>query len=112
MQTVYFNGKQIDLTVSTLQRLVSLQRTAGAAGAGEATATLNRLAVRLCYCTANTLCFVNMLTCVCVREKAWLAARVSPRLARMPRLVAQGAHVACFPRLRQSQSLCACSRSV
>ncbi len=32
------------------------------------------------------VCFLNMLTCVCVRSKAWLAARVSLRLARVPRL--------------------------
>jgi hypothetical protein len=42
----------------------------------------------LFYCTADILCFLNVLTCVCVREKASLpAARVSLRLARMPRPV-------------------------
>ena len=34
---------------------------------------------------ADTLCFLCILTCVCVRSKAWLAARVPLRLARMPR---------------------------
>ncbi len=39
-------------------------------------------------CTANTLCFLNMLTCVCVRSKAWLAARVSVHVSP---LLGQGA---------------------
>jgi hypothetical protein len=35
----------------------------------------------------QTLCFLHMLACagVCMRSKAWLAARVSLRLPRMPR---------------------------
>ena len=37
---------------------------------------------RFVRCTANTICFLHMLSCVCVRSKAWLAARVSRRLAR------------------------------
>jgi hypothetical protein len=34
---------------------------------------------------ASTLCFLQMLSCVCMRSKAWLAACVSLQLARMPR---------------------------
>ena len=42
---------------------------------------------------------------MCMRSKAWLAARVSLRLARLPPLQAGcGAHVAYAPRLRLRQA--------
>ncbi len=42
---------------------------------------------------------------MCMRSKAWLAASVSLRLARLPPLQAGcGAHVACAPRLRLCQA--------
>ena len=35
--------------------------------------------------TASRVCSLHKLACVCVHSKPWLAARVSPRLACMPR---------------------------
>ncbi len=35
--------------------------------------------------TTNTVCFLCMLSCVCMHSKAWHATRVSLWLARMPR---------------------------
>jgi hypothetical protein len=47
----------------------------------------------------NTVRFLHMLACVCMRSKAWLAVRVPLRL------VCLALHVACVPRLRLRQSV-------
>ncbi len=54
-----------------------------------------------CMQYRKTIRFLRMLLRVCVRLKAWPAARVSLWLARM---LGRSAHVACVPRLRLRQS--------
>jgi hypothetical protein len=61
----------------------------------------------------GTLVLDLWLSVLCMRSKAWLAACVSLRLARLPRTAstALSAHVACAPRARLRQSFSHTPRS-
>jgi hypothetical protein len=61
--------------------------------------------VLLAVVAANTIRFLRMLTCECMREKAWLAARVTPAIIARKRRPAQVTRSRrCVPRLRLRQS--------
>ncbi len=59
----------------------------------------------VCLSHSSAFCLPGSVQRICMRLKAWLAASVSLRLARLPPLQAGcGARVACAPRLRLRQA--------
>jgi hypothetical protein len=68
-----------------------------------------KMRLRACI-PLGTYLFTLWLSVLYMRSKAWLAARVSLRLAHLPR-TASSAHVACAPRARLRQSFSRTLRS-
>ncbi len=63
------------------------------------------------HVTADTLRFLQMLTCICKRSKAWLASRVSHRQARMRVTSASSHALPCSGEALKSSVCYACGRA-